>query len=121
LNAAEVLWAFTVGAEPRYTADRSAWAALLGSRPDALPAHRDWPQLLSVLRQVLRGAEQPELATMSDYLRSSRANDLLETVSSDLAFVGIPTRSGHSSHATWRDLQEVIVRLLAAIEPEQGR
>jgi hypothetical protein len=58
---------------------------------------------------------------MSDYLRSSRANDLLEIMSSDLAFVGIPTDSGRSTHDTWRDLQEVIERLLAAIDAEQGR
>jgi hypothetical protein len=115
LNAAGVVSAFTVAAEQRYTADRSAWAALLGTRPDELPAHRDWPQLLTVLRQVLRWAEQPELATMSDYLRSSRANDLLEIMSSDLAFVGIPTHSGRSTHDTWSDLKEVIECVLAVI------
>lgn len=118
LNAAGVVSAFTVGAEQRYTADRSAWAALLGTKPDELPAHRDWPQLLTVLRQMLRWAEQPELAAMSDYLRSSRANDLLEIMSSDLAFVGIPTDSGHSTHDTWRDLHEVIERLLTVIGAE---
>ncbi len=121
LNAAGVVSAFTVGGKQRYTADRSAWATLLGTIPDELPAHRDWPQLLTVLRQALRWAEQPELATMSDYLRSSRANDLLEIMSSDLAFVGIPTHSGRSTHDTWRDLQEVIERLLAAIGAEQDR
>jgi hypothetical protein len=121
LNAAGVVSAFTVAAEQRYTADRSAWAALLGIRPDELPAHRDWPQLLALLRQVLRWVEQSELATMTDYLRSSRTNDLLEIISSDLAFVGIPTHSSRSTHAPWRDLQEVIERLLAVIGAEQGR
>ncbi len=58
---------------------------------------------------------------MSDYLRSSRANDLLEIMSSDLAFVGIPTHSGRSTRDTWHDLEEVIERLLAAIGAEQGR
>ena len=121
LNVAGVVSAFTVGAEQRYTADHSAWASLLGIGPDELPIHRDWPQLLTVLRQVLRWVEQPELASMSDYLRSSRAYDLLESMRSDLAFVGIPTDSGRSIHDTWRNLEEVIERLLAAIGAGQGR
>jgi hypothetical protein len=119
LNAAGVVSAFTVNAEQRYTADRSAWATLLGTRPDELPAHRDWPQLLAILRQVLRWAERPELTTMSDYLRSSRANDLLEAMSSDLAFVGVPTHSGLSPHDTWHDLKEVIESVLAVIGARQ--
>lgn len=121
LNAAGVVSAFTVAAEQRYMADRSAWAGLLGTEPDKLPVHRDWPQLLTVLRQMLRWVKQPELATMSDYLRTSRAKDLLEIMSSDLAFVGIPTDSGRSTHDTWRDLEEVIERVLAVIEMGQGR
>jgi hypothetical protein len=121
LTAAGVVSAFTVAAEQRYTADRSAWAALLGTKPDELPAHRDWPQLLAVLRQVLRWAEQPDVATMSDYLRSSRANDLLEIMSSDLAFVGIPTHSGRTTHDTRHDLKEVVERALAVIGAGQGR
>jgi hypothetical protein len=121
LTAAGVVSAFTVAAEQRYTADRSAWAALLGTKPDELPVHRDWPQLFAVLRQVLRWAEQPELATMSDYLHSSRANDLIEIMSSDLAFVGIPAHFGRSTYDTWRDLKEAIERVLAVIGAGQGR
>jgi hypothetical protein len=116
LTAAEVVSAFTVATEQRYTADRPAWAALLGTRPGELPAHRDWPQLLAILRRILRWAEQPDIATMSDYLRASRAKDLLESMSSDLAFVGIPTGSGRSTHDTWHDLEDVIERVLAAID-----
>jgi hypothetical protein len=115
LSAAGVVSAFTVGAEQRYAADRLAWAALLGSDPDELSVHRDWPQLLGVLRRILRWSEQPDLATMSDYLRASRARDLLETTSSDLAFAGIPAPSNTSPERSWRDLEEVCERLLAAI------
>ena len=115
LSAAGVVSAFTVSAEQRYAADRPAWAALLGSDPGELPVHRDWPQLLGVLRQVLRWSEQPDLATMSNYLRASRARDLLEATSSDLAFAGIPAPSSTSPDGSWRDLEEVCERLLAAI------
>lgn len=108
LSAAGVVSVFTVAAEQRYTAQHPAWAALLGSKPHQLPAHRDWPQLLSVLRRILRWLDQPELATMSDYLRASRARDLLETIKSDLDFVGIPTSFGRSLHDGWLDLEEAV-------------
>jgi hypothetical protein len=115
LSSAGVVSAFAVGSEQRYTADRPAWAALLGSAPDELSGHRDWSQLLAVLRRVLRWSEQPDLATTSDYLRASRARDLLDTISGDLAFAGIPTHSSRSPDGTWRDLEEVCERMLAVI------
>jgi hypothetical protein len=115
LSNAGVVSAFTVGAEQRYTADRPGWAALLGGELEGLPVNRDWPQLLAVLRRVLRWSEQPDLATTSDYLRMSRAGDLLEVISSDLAFAGIPTHSSPSPEDTWHSLEEVCERLLTAI------
>jgi hypothetical protein len=115
LSAAGVVSAFTVSAEQRYTADRPAWAALLGSEPEGLPVNRDWLQLLAVLRRALRWSQQPDLTTMSDYLRTSRARDLLEAISSDLAFAGIPTHSSPSPEGAWHSLEEVCERLLTAI------
>ena len=112
LSAAGVVTALTVGVEQRYAADRLAWATLLGSEPGELPAHRDWPQLLAVLRRVLRWLEQPELETASDYLRSSTARDLLEVLRGDLAFAGIPTRSSSSPDSSWRNLEEVLQEAL---------
>lgn len=115
LSAAGVVSAFTVGGEQRYAADRRAWAALLGSGPDELPVHRDWPQLLAVLRRMLRWSAQPDLATMSDYLRTSRAGDLLEAVSGDLAFAGIAIHHGRSPEDMWHHLEEICERLLKVI------
>jgi hypothetical protein len=108
LSTAGVVSALTVGTEQRYTADRPAWAALLGHGPDELPTHRDWPQLLGALRRILRWSEQPGLATMSDYLRASRARDLLETIRPDLAFAGIPVSFSRSPKNTWREFEEII-------------
>jgi hypothetical protein len=115
LSAAGVVSAFTVSAEQRYTADRPAWAGLLCCDPHELPVHRDWPQLLAVLRRVLRWSVQPDLAAKSGYLRASSACDLLETISSDLAVVGIPTHSGSSPDGTWRTLEAVIEDLLTTV------
>jgi len=115
LSKAGVVSAFTVAGEQRYKADRPAWAALLDSSPEELPSDRDWPQLLGVLRRILRWSSQPELATMSDYLLASSARDLLETIHPDLAFAGIPADLSSSPKNTLRELAEVIERLLTKI------
>jgi len=112
LSAADVVSAVTVGGEQRYTANRLAWAALLGCQPDELPINRDWPQLLGALRHVLRWSEQPELATMSDYLRASSARDLLEAIRPDLAFAGIPTDLSPAPENTLSELAQVIESML---------
>ena len=88
---------------------------MLGCAVDDLPAHRDWPQLFSVLRRVLRWTEQPDLETMSDYLRASRTRDLLETLSQDLAFAGIPVDLSPSPENKTRELEEVVECLLAEV------
>jgi hypothetical protein len=115
LSKASVVSAFTVAGEQRYKADLPAWATLLGCPPDELPLDRDWPQLLGTLRRILRWSSQPELATMSDYLRASSARDLIETIHPDLAFAGIPVDLSPSPENTMRELDEVIERLLAKI------
>jgi hypothetical protein len=116
LSKANVVTALTVNGEQRYKAGRPAWAALLGCLPDELPLDRDWPQLLGVLRRILRWSSQPELTTMSDYLLASNARDLLEVIRPDLAFAGIPVDLSPSPENTLRELEEVIARLLAKID-----
>jgi hypothetical protein len=115
LSAAGVVSASTVGGEQRYVADRQAWAALLGCKPAELPVHRDWPQLLAALRRILRWSEKSELETMSEYMRASRARDLLETVRPDLAFAGLPVNLSPSPDAIWPELEGVIERALALL------
>jgi hypothetical protein len=121
LSTAGVVSAVTVAAEQRYTADRSAWAALLGCEPDKLPSHRDWPQLLGALRRILRWSEQPELVGMSDYLRASSARDLIEAVRPDLAFTGIPTDLSTSPENTLSDLEDVTESALMTMSASPQR
>ncbi len=113
LSTARVLSAVTVGAEQRYRANHTAWAALLQCTPGELPAHRNWPQLLAALRRMLRWSEQREPDTMSDYLRASRVRNLLETLLPDLAFAGIPIDLNRPSADPWRTLEDVIEQALA--------
>ncbi len=55
---------------------------------------------------------------MSEYLRASRSRDLLEIMSGDLAFVGIPTHSNRSPNDTWGDLEDVVECLLTTIRAD---
>jgi hypothetical protein len=112
LSIAGVISAVTVSGEQRYTANRPAWTALLQSKSDELPIHRDWPQLLAVLRRILRWSMQPELDNISDYLRISRTRDLLETLQTDLAFAGIPIDLSRPSPNPWRTLEDAIEHAL---------
>jgi hypothetical protein len=114
LSASQVISSFTINGEQRYALpDPSVWASLL-SRDD-LPFHRDWQQLLTVLRHILRWSCQPELEALSDYLKASSARDLLESLRNELAFVGIPLSLGSSPQDTWRELEDVIGRALNTI------
>jgi hypothetical protein len=112
LSTAGVVAAFTVGGEQRYTADRLAWSALLGCSPGELPSDRDWPQLLGALRRILRWSSQPELATMSDYLRASSTRDLLEAIRPDLSFAGVPVDLSPWPENTLNELEEVVESVL---------
>jgi hypothetical protein len=112
LSTAGVVTVLTVGGEQRYTADRPAWASLLGYKHDEFPAHRDWRQLLGALRRILRWSEQPELETASDYLRASSARDLLETIRPDLAFAGFPIEPSPSLDNTLSEVEKLIESVL---------
>ncbi len=115
LTNARVISAVSVGGEQRYAAERPGWAALLDVNPKQLPIHRDWPQLLSALRRILRWSEQPELASLSDYLLGSRTRDLLEAIRPELALAGIPVSISGTSEDAWRDLTDIVERTLAAM------
>jgi len=119
LAAAGVVSAVTVGGEQRYDADREAWAALLRLDPTALPAHRDWRELLGALRQILRFTGQAELEELSEYLLSSRVRDLLEEIRPQLAHAGIPIKITSIPDGAGRDLELVVERLLAALTSGQ--
>jgi hypothetical protein len=117
LAAAEVLSAFTVSGEQRYAINKDIWAALLQCPTEALPRHRDWPQLFSALRTILRWSEQQTSADSSDYLLASGARQLLDRLRPDLAFVGIGQRSVTADRAA-EELFKVTGSLLSALGVE---
>jgi len=108
LANARVIAQHTVNGEQRYSADRPAWAALLGIAPRGLPSHREWPQLLGALRVILRFLSEPDLRGLSDYMLASRARDVLEAVRPDLAFAGVPVSISPGPEAAWRNLEDAV-------------
>jgi hypothetical protein len=111
LHAAGVVSRWTVGNHQRYAIDRAVWARLLELEVEQLPTERAWPQLLAGLRALCRWLRDPALDDLSDYLRASRARDLLEHVRSDFAIAGVPV-GGRPGLAAWNDLEALVERLL---------
>jgi uncharacterized protein YegP (UPF0339 family) len=104
-----------VGNEQYYGVDRPRWAAFLGLEPEELPTYRDWPQLLAPLRRILRWLADPEIPELSDYLRASRARDLLEQIRPDFNYAGVSVEFGRTIDDAWSALTETIERGLAAL------
>ena len=113
LEAAGTVSVTTGAAEQRYSLDRGRWANFLEAR--SLPVQRDWPQLLAALRRILRWLDQEDFDGMSEYMRGSRARDLLEEVHHDLAHAGIAVEYGRTPEATWGALTETIERALSTV------
>lgn len=118
LVEAEVVGSFTVGGEQRYTADKDIWAALLQRPPESLPGHRDWPQLFSALRAILRWSREEARTTDSDYLLASGARQLLDQLRPELSFAGIPSQRSVTVDDADRELARVTDSLLAALDTD---
>jgi hypothetical protein len=116
LEQAGVLAVVRAGAEQWYTVDRARWASLLG---DDLPRHRDWPQLLVGLRELLRWLDRPELEETSDYLQASQARDLLERVQADFHYAGVPVSAGGTAAEARDELDLLVERGLAALTSDE--
>jgi hypothetical protein len=116
LAAADVLSAVTISGEQRYSIDKPRWAALLGLDPGELPAHHEWPQLLGVLRTILRWSQDPALLDASDYLLESSARQLLERLRPELAFAGVTTNLRVKAEDAPPALEQVIEDILTPLE-----
>jgi len=107
LVAAGVVRTITVGNERRYSMDKGIWSELLAL--EALPRHRDWPQLLWAVRRLARWIEQPQLDELTEYMRSSAARDLMEEIEPSLRFAGVPISGGHRPGAEyWSGFAETV-------------
>lgn len=113
LRAAGALDSSTLGNEQRFQARRGRWAHFL--ELDRFPAHRDWPQLFSAWRRLLRWSAEAESAQLSPYLLSSASRTLVEEIGDDLRFAGVHLDvSGPPGEEYWEAISPGLLRILPA-------
>lgn len=120
LADAGVISVFTISGEQRYTIDKRTWAALFDLAPEQLPSHREWRQLLAVLRTILRWSRQPDLIETSEYLRASATRQLLERIRPELAFAAVTTNLRATAADAPPALERVVQDILADLHPARA-
>jgi hypothetical protein len=116
LVEAGIVTTFSIANERRYSIDREAWVRLLGLEPGALPAHRDWPQLLWAVRRIIRFLDDPQLEQRSPYLRASAARELIEELEPSLLFAGVHVSSRQRpGEQYWESFTEIVDAALDAL------
>jgi hypothetical protein len=113
---AGVVSAFTVGGEQRYTIDKLAWGALLGVASGKMPRHKEWPQLLGVLRTILRWSRRDDVARASEYMQASAARQLLEALGPELAFAGVTSNLRATAEQAPGALEAVVGAILQDLQ-----
>ncbi len=113
---AGVVSAFTVGGELRYTIDKSAWGALLGVASGEMPLHKEWPQLLGVLRTILRWSRSEDVAAASEYMQASAARQLLEALRPELAFAGVTSNLRATAEQAPAAMEAVVAAILSDLQ-----
>lgn len=99
----------------RFAIDRGAWAGLLALGEEELPEARAWPQLLGALVRVRRWLRDVESEELSDYMRASRAQDLLEEIATPLSIAGVEVASSIGVEGAWPDLERTVASAVAAL------
>ena len=100
----------------RFAIDRAAWAALLGLGDEQLPEARAWPQLLGALVRTRRWLRDAEGTDLSDYMRASRARDLMEEIAAPLSIAGIEVANGPGIETAWPDLERTVAYAVARLD-----
>jgi hypothetical protein len=117
LVAGGFVTSFTRGGERRYYLDRSRWAGLFELDADALPRHREWPQLLRAVRRLARWIEREDLDELSDYLLASEARTLVAEIMDDLLFAGVTVSDSRAQGADyWPMFVKAVPATLDALE-----
>jgi hypothetical protein len=107
LHQAAVLDTNGGGVEQWSVADKQSWERLL-ALPVGFPEQRDWPQLLSALRDMLRWLEQPGLDSLTSYMRDSQARDVLERVHPDFRYAGVPISNKQTAAGALDEIEQLV-------------
>ncbi|MDA0168443.1 hypothetical protein OJ998_05030 [Solirubrobacter taibaiensis] len=92
-----------VADERFYTADQTAWAALLGMTAPELPFHEDWIPGLRALTAIGRWVQRPDFDLLSPYIRASQARTLMTEVDANLQYIGLPPQMNTARGADYWD------------------
>lgn len=103
-----------VGNEARYGLDRERWSAFLGL--EAVPTHRDWPQLFHALGEIRRFLAQPTLDEMTAYQRASMARELTRRLTPALEHAGVAVSDRGTGADYWETFVGNVEAVLARIE-----
>jgi hypothetical protein len=91
LLEAGVIEVAEVADDRQYSVRHAEWAALLGlPAAPALPLHFDWIATYRALTAIVRWLQQQRIEGLSDYLLAREARTLVEGLSSDLSYAGVP-------------------------------
>jgi hypothetical protein len=119
LASAQVLMSFTIDGEQRYSINHKIWADLLQRDAGTLPVHRDWPQLFSTLRLIVRWLAEQEQSRASEYMRQSGARQLLARIGRDLAFVGVEVHQRVKAEQAPAEIELALDSMLRRLDTEQ--
>lgn len=117
LLAAGLVSATPVANERRYALDRGAWGRLLDLDPRRFPGHREWPRLLTALRQIMRFLADSAHEELSPYLRASAARDLMESIERDLRVAGVAVPTANLAGEVWDGFATTVENGLDALRP----
>jgi hypothetical protein len=108
LHAAGAIEALSAGNERRYSIDKERWAHLLAIDASQLPVHREWIALFGVLRRIVRWFANPDNEQLSDYMRASRARELVEAITPSLQAAGVVIRTdGPAGEEYWTEFTDI--------------
>ncbi len=105
----------------RFAIDRGAWAALLGLGEEELPEARAWPQLLGALVHIRRWLRDLESEERSDYMRASRARDVVDEITTRLSIADVEVARRPGIEAAWPDLERTVTAAVAALRAPAPR
>jgi hypothetical protein len=122
LTATNLVTAFELGNEHRYSLNRVVWGQLFGFKQNSWPTYRDWPRLLQALRRLSRWLDDPRLDELSPYLLASEARTLMEELEPSFAATDVPRPLAFAlpGEQYWQTFTERTEQILGSLNNSYG-
>jgi DNA-binding transcriptional ArsR family regulator len=118
LVASGLVTVYELGNGHRYNLEIPRWSQFLGLTQANWPTHRNWIQLLRVLRRLDRWLLDPRLDQLTPYLLASEARSLLGEIEADLGAAGVALSPGAGAPGEqyWETFTAAVQRALASLD-----